>query len=338
MVTTMAESGSTSEQTEFFILNSQKVSLLPADEHVWYFSSLMELPKVENSQFPEIDNSQPVLAPMNVDQNTLTAQRRPGASPNWPPTGWKTAPDVSDARANYHLTKPSRPWEPPSDSTERESSRLLDSIPLTEDLPIPVEIDGEWIIGEASIAIELQDSVMTNNQPSLESLDSADGLVYPGSEPHNKLGDSMLVPAPERLKLSFQTHDESQLWRTGRLGEVIAYRYFVNKLGSGIVRWVNEVTETGLPYDLIIGVEESSKEYIEVKATRYASKDWFELSTREWQFAVERGDSYSIAHVVLGAKKASITVLKNPVRQCQQNVLRLALLMSRQIKDSSVST
>ena len=40
MLTTMAESGSNEDQTEFFILNSQKVPKLPDGESVWSFNSL----------------------------------------------------------------------------------------------------------------------------------------------------------------------------------------------------------------------------------------------------------------------------------------------------------
>ncbi|XP_020260578.1 uncharacterized protein LOC109836938 [Asparagus officinalis] len=317
MVTTMAESGSTSEQTEFFILNSQKVPMLPTDEPEWCFSSLLELPNAEDPQ--------PALASMDVDHNT--AEKKPGSNPNWPPTGWKNAPDMSYAQANYHLTKP---CGAPSLHKDKVSNKALDAIPLTEDIPLPDEIDGEWIIEESNTAqstIGFHDSGLMNNQFNLFS-----------SEPNNDLSDPLLVSAPERVSLCYQTNDGSRLWKTGRTGEVVAYKYFVNKLGSGNVRWVNEGAETGLPYDMIIGVEGSSREYVEVKTTRYASKDWFEISAREWQFAVERGDSYNIAHVVLGAKKATVTVLKNPLRLCQQNALHLALLMSRQAKDSTVVT
>ncbi|XP_020260573.1 uncharacterized protein LOC109836936 isoform X2 [Asparagus officinalis] len=319
MVTTMAESGSTSEQTEFFILNSQKVPMLPTEEPEWCFSSLLELPKAEDPQ--------PALASMDVDHNTSTAEKKPGSNSNWPPTGWKNAPDMSYAQANYHLTKP---CGPPSLHKDKVSNKALDAIPLTEDVPLPDEINGEWIIEEsntAQTAIGFQDSGWMNNQFNLFS-----------SEPNNELSDPLLVSAPERVRLCYQTNGESQLWKTGRSGEVVAYKYFVNKLGSGNVRWFNEGAETGLPYDMIIGVEGSSREFVEVKTTRYASKDWFEISAREWQFAVERGDSYNIAHVVLGAKKATVTVLKNPLRLCQQNALHLALLMSRQAKDSTVVT
>ena len=42
----------------------------------------------------------------------------------------------------------------------------------------------------------------------------------------------------------------------------------------------------------------------------YLRKDWFDVSTREWQFALEKGDLFSIARVMLGTKKASIEFIK----------------------------
>jgi hypothetical protein len=92
------------------------------------------------------------------------------------------------------------------------------------------------------------------------------------------------------------------------------------------VKWVNQDNETGLPYDMVIEVG-SSKEYIEVKATRSAMKNWFEISSREWHFAVEKGECFSILHVLLGNNKARVSTFRNPARQCQSGKLRLVVLM-----------
>ena len=75
----------------------------------------------------------------------------------------------------------------------------------------------------------------------------------------------------------------------------------------------------------------SNKEFIEVKATRSPRKDWFNLSSREWQYAVDKGEAFSIAHVALmGNNVARITIFKNPVKLCQQGQLQLAVMMPRQ--------
>jgi hypothetical protein len=122
--------------------------------------------------------------------------------------------------------------------------------------------------------------------------------------------------------------DASQL-RTGRLGEELVEKYLAKQLGSNNVRWVNNRIETGLPYDIVITHPEGFTEYVEVKTTVSSRKDWFDVSAREWQFALEKGDSFSIARVILGTKKASIEMLKNPHKLCKQKALRLALLISR---------
>ncbi|KAJ0508396.1 putative RNA-directed DNA polymerase [Helianthus annuus] len=123
---------------------------------------------------------------------------------------------------------------------------------------------------------------------------------------------------------------------TGRRGEELAFNYYKN-MGIKAVKWVNECSETGLPYDIEVCDDENRKEYIEVKTTDSKTKDWFEISVREWQFAVKKGDSFSIARfVLLGDKRARVTVFKNPARLCQLGQLKLAVLMSEKQKDEFV--
>jgi hypothetical protein len=123
--------------------------------------------------------------------------------------------------------------------------------------------------------------------------------------------------------------DAAQLLRTGRVGEALAYKHFVDQLGSNNVRWMNGETESGLPYDLVITRGGNLTEYVEVKATTKSNKRWFYITTREWQFALEKGDEFTIARIVLSdEKKVSIKLLKNPHKLCQKKRLHLALLMA----------
>ncbi|XP_059632156.1 protein NO VEIN-like isoform X2 [Cornus florida] len=132
----------------------------------------------------------------------------------------------------------------------------------------------------------------------------------------------------KRDQLSFGTLNAQQAMLTGRQGESVAFNYFAANAGRTSVRWVNKDTETGLPFDIVIGDSEKRMEYIEVKATNSKTKDWFAISVREWQFAVEKGESFSIAHVVLsGNNTARIKVFKNPVKLSQLGKLQLAVLM-----------
>ncbi|XP_019169402.1 PREDICTED: uncharacterized protein LOC109165196 [Ipomoea nil] len=126
-------------------------------------------------------------------------------------------------------------------------------------------------------------------------------------------------------QLSLSPANAQQALLTGRLGELVAFKYFVGKVGNAFVKWVNETFETGLPYDLVVG----DQEYIEVKATKIVRKNWFKLSAREWQFAVEKGELYSIAHVMLSATDtATVTVYKNPAKLIQLGKLQLDITIS----------
>ncbi|XP_010527472.1 PREDICTED: uncharacterized protein LOC104804807 isoform X2 [Tarenaya hassleriana] len=141
-----------------------------------------------------------------------------------------------------------------------------------------------------------------------------------------------LNPNPEfneRDQLQTGTPWGVQAQQTGRLGEAIAYRYFAESKAA-MVKWVNEHNETGLPYDIVVEEQGGRKEYVEVKATISARKDWFNLSVREWQFAYEKGESYVIAHVLVGNENAILTQHRNPVKLCQEGKLRLLILMPKQ--------
>ncbi|XP_058085497.1 protein NO VEIN isoform X2 [Magnolia sinica] len=340
MITTMAESGSTEEQMEFFIVTNQKVPKLPIEEPLWSLSCL--LPPRED------ETSHPICAsPLTSEPNPSKIKLKPGINSNWPPTDWKTAPDFRFARANHFRTKPGTILS----DNPHVGSREPKGITRSEDWPVPVEINGDWIVPDelaTTMALVLQDPRSTRNEPLLAGhLGSSDKQITSTMEQSSGPPDSGTLPDGDMGSSTFTARDqlcwskpnENQAFITGRLGELVAYKYFVEKLGLTSVRWVNEETETGLPYDMVIGEEEESKEYIEVKATRSLNKDWFMISTREWQMASERGDSFSIAHVVLAdPKNAKITVFKNPVRLCQQAVLNLVVLMPRQQKELPVAT
>lgn len=332
MIVTMEESGSSIEQIEFFIINSQKVPSLPDEEPMWNLSCM-----TDELNF---DSIVPKPTPcLNVHQNASTSGRKPGIIPNWPPTDWKTAPRTK-------LCISLRQGFGSYAASETESNNSLGAAEQAEILSECIEVEEDWVV-EAGLPSEnvsaLQDSKIINKQPLLvdssDSISMLDSGLESKSQLVNPSGPDLsfkyLSAFPETNNIHSQALNDPITWMTGRVGEAIAYNYLTTKLGPNMVRWVNEQTETGLPYDMIIG----DKEYIEVKTTRYASKNWFEITMREWQFAAQMGDSFNIAHVVLSEdKKASITMFKNPLKLCQQHALQLALFMSRQIRDTAVSS
>ena len=132
-----------------------------------------------------------------------------------------------------------------------------------------------------------------------------------------------------RDRLNFGAPNVAQALQTGKDGELAAFKHFTGLFGKKAVKWVNEINETGLPFDIVIEETESEREYIEVKATKSARKDWFKITVREWQFAVEKGETFSVAHVILSDSDAKVTVYKNPVKLCQQGKLQLVVMMPR---------
>ncbi|XP_055813894.1 protein NO VEIN-like isoform X2 [Solanum dulcamara] len=292
MVTTMAESGSTEEQTEFFIMNSQKMPKLPAGESVW---SLANVPWSKDSEVGLMSSSR------TIDEKTpVNFQKRSGISSNWPPSDWKTAPgcEAKSPAASGIKTSAQAPTEitivENADNDQASAAVVLGSHDHMCDLLVPATVK------------------MTFDPP--RSMTIPHDLNYSSSD------------VEERDHLYVGKTDPQQALLTGRLGEFVAFKYFVGKHGEPFVKWVNETNETGLPYDLVVGDDE----YIEVKATTATGKDWFHITSREWQFAVEKGESFSIAQVVLSPDNtAMVTVYKNPVSLCQLGKLQLALTIHK---------
>ncbi|XP_071715777.1 protein NO VEIN-like [Rutidosis leptorrhynchoides] len=129
------------------------------------------------------------------------------------------------------------------------------------------------------------------------------------------------------IDMNVFSSDTPQNVITGRIGESEAFKYFCAELGEKHVTWVNEVKESGLPYDILVEDKDNNeKEYIEVKSTSKVNKDWFNISLKEWAFAVKKGESFSIARVVLSDKKpAKIITFKNPAKLCRSKQLQLAI-------------
>ncbi|CAA6667060.1 unnamed protein product [Spirodela intermedia] len=324
MIATMAESGSTEGQTEFFIVNSQKVPALPVEEPVWSISTVVSLFQGSNTH-----KSCPPL--VNTERSNPSLSRKAGIAANWPPTDWKTAPDFS--RASHFGANPG---PAPCDSLTIEPSRPLEAV-RSEDISSLIEVHGDWVIEDSARSEDLTLHHAGNAftpSDSVALVGSIDGQSKSRLEPKIGTGDPVPGNGPnvnsDDISLGSVGLSDNQSRRTGVLGEAVAYKYFSEKLSSVSVKWVNQDGETGLPYDLVIE-DKGHREFVEVKATRSATKDWFPITTREWQFAAEKGDSYSIAHIsFVGPKNVRVTVLKNPLRLCQQNVLCLALLMRKQ--------
>nr|GMD70176.1 uncharacterized protein LOC109178973 isoform X1 [Ipomoea batatas] len=325
MITTMAESGSTEEQTEFFIINSQKMPKLPEGEPVWSLS---------DSAF-SMENEEAVKTSLEFgatnEPNPVKFKKKPGINSNWPPADWKTAPGFHSSRAFKLKTQAGNGDQVLREDEVAEIMRHPEKHPLA-----PVEINYKGIIEENSTSSLLG----AGAQVAGISEDRSSDIAIPNFTPGMNMGfdsfhvvttseDTVSASKLSNLRdggqLSLSPADAQQALLTGRLGEFVAFNYFSEKVGKAFVKWVNETFETGLPYDLVLGDEE----YIEVKATKNVRKDWFIITAREWQFALEKGDLYSIAHVILSATNtATVTVYKNPAKLVQLGKLHLAITIS----------
>ncbi|XP_076948185.1 protein NO VEIN-like [Bidens hawaiensis] len=313
MITTMAESGSTEVQMELFITNSQKLLKLPSEESQW---------SIISTSAPEEDKDTPATSSgFSLDDSyppKPSTSKKFGTNSSWPPVNWNTAPGFEYAVKTRAFTGPTR-----QDATEGF-----------------IEMDADWTIEEnlastiPSVILEEHEAVIDQSNPITNM--NADFKSQP-DHAKNMVSSYMNASKPctsasnliENDQLHVGTVTPQQVI-TGRTGEFVAFKYFSSKSGEKCVKWVNEVKESGLPYDIVVEGK-GKKEYIEVKSTSNARKDWFVVTVREWQFAVEKGDLFSIARVVLSeGKSAQITTYRNPVKLCQSGNLQLAILSSKQ--------
>lgn len=80
------------------------------------------------------------------------------------------------------------------------------------------------------------------------------------------------------------------------------------------VHWLNKNAERGEGFDIKV-IKEDGEEYIEVKSTKTDSKDWFELSRRQWEFAQEKKERFHIFRIYnAGTKNARIVDIPNPAK------------------------
>ncbi|CAL4936546.1 unnamed protein product [Urochloa decumbens] len=332
MIKTMAESGTSAEQIESFIINNQNVPELPEHEAVWSFSSLTAANQGAANQEVDPVEFQPVC-----EFNASNHQKAPAMNSSWPLNHWRTAPVFKTPLISHQACTQEAKVKDAGPSSDLSMPALYGH---TEDSLFSVDLEGDWIIEDNSRteATLLADSTATifDEPEMMTSVDHSSAPAYldveaGSSSPtvHVELtnfNEKMANLLEERSRLP---PDASQL-KTGRLGEALVHKHFAEQLGSNNVRWVNEKIETGLPYDIVI-TSEGITEYVEVKTTVSSRKDWFDVTPREWQFALEKGDLFNIARVILSStKKASIEMLKNPYKLYKQKALRLGLLISRQ--------
>ncbi|KAK9665674.1 hypothetical protein RND81_14G128100 [Saponaria officinalis] len=316
MITSIRELNSSDEPVEHFILNSQNLAKLPVEESTWSFSL------IRNDYVP-LGNA---LSENPNDHNTSRSKKKTELS-SWPPADWKTAPGFEYARQFGIRAQPAEQNENLGTNDDGFSARIAQENKVTSTtINVDIVIEDDGVLEPGPTALPSSAYQFNHfSESSMEPLYDPAEIIVESFCPEDGRSKSN-----RKDQVSSSAPGSQQAVATGRQGEHVAFKYFSGKVDDVTVNWVNQDNETGFPYDIVIGDDAEKLEYIEVKTSRYARKDWFEISTREWQFAAEKGDSFRIAHVILsGQNQPKIVVYKNPVKLCQQGKLQLAVMTPR---------
>ncbi|KAI3840267.1 hypothetical protein MKX03_010747 [Papaver bracteatum] len=272
MITTMAESGSTEEQTELFILLVRRSqNFLTVNP----FGVFHHHPLCKKSK-------------RKLEYNT-----------SWPPADWKTVPDFNNSHTNGLKTRTG--YVPlPIESSQKED-KPEGVVSFLQDHGIPFGYSVDWNSqAVASLTVGLQEeSASKEGQP--------------------RSGTGRCAYTEGVLNRSV-TRSATNAQRTGKRGEMAAFDYFTNLVGEESVNWVNKEVETGLPYDIVLSKNGESKE-----------------TGSQFHQAVEKGDSFSVVHVVLSDSEVeTISYFRNPPQQCRQGFMQLAVLFTKDPKTKNV--
>lgn len=116
--------------------------------------------------------------------------------------------------------------------------------------------------------------------------------------------------------------------RVGRWGEALVYRYLLQRHPGWTVTWVNEHAESKSFYDVKMrNVSDGRIVFVEVKTTRSADKNAFEVSPWEWDFACKPGVEYHVYRVYSAGERGRtrITIVRNPAKLVREHAISMAL-------------
>jgi len=87
------------------------------------------------------------------------------------------------------------------------------------------------------------------------------------------------------------------------------------------VQWLNKIDEKGEGYDIKV-IENDREEYIEVKSTKTDTKDWFDMSQKQWEFLKDKEDKFHIYRIYnAGTKQPKLVDIQNPSKRWQEGEL-----------------
>ncbi|XP_057847024.2 protein NO VEIN isoform X2 [Cryptomeria japonica] len=333
LITIMAKSGSTEEQTESSIMDAQEIPKLPQEEALWF------------CEHGYHSDKNVLLTSANIPENYLTSKKSQKlcVDASWPPTTWFGAPSsqdevlphVSHSEINQDVGRSNHSIDLKNVSSSKsayESDQSIDTFKAStitvtpHNSKIGSDTDITMIKREGESSIAGKDDLFL--EPSLAGLGNADiGLHSQNMSASEETNVRTSCIFSNRNKLFWGGTDDDQRQLTGRLGEYVVYKYLTEKYGLMSVNWVNEKEETGSPFDMILSKADGKKEFIEVKATRSENKDWFEITTRELEFASKNSECFTIIRVFLTlSQSVKFVLLANPIKLCQQKFIKLVIL------------
>lgn len=120
--------------------------------------------------------------------------------------------------------------------------------------------------------------------------------------------------------------EDDGMREAGRWGEALIYQYLLLTHAGARVTWLNEGAESGLGYDLELR-QGGKVTYVEVKSSRHAGKNVFQISSREWELARKMGDGYHLYRVYAAMDPALVTVdhIVDPARMLESGQVALCL-------------
>lgn len=122
-----------------------------------------------------------------------------------------------------------------------------------------------------------------------------------------------LMCLKEKLKKKYQN---------GKIEETSSgFNIVVDDMVVVEVDWLNAIGDSGEGYDIKV-TEKNSEWYIEVKTTKTDKKDWFDISSKQWEIMEKEGDMFHIYRVYnAGTQKAYIVDIPNPYEMWREGNL-----------------
>jgi hypothetical protein len=121
--------------------------------------------------------------------------------------------------------------------------------------------------------------------------------------------------------------ESPDLSEVGRWGEAVVFEHLKTTMGTASdITWVNELAESGLPYDCVIVSKSDPSDYahVEVKCS-FRAKDHFEISAAEIEHAQALKTRYHVYQVSLSNGSPTISIYVDPVDLIRRDALTCLL-------------